>query len=101
MRKPDQRARANSSPAMPNSLNSAAIVSVMLNPGFKAASRDWAPSDARLSSSLIEKDVQDARSIVDFLKLLTLGYNSMPVITSWETYSHFFRCCLHVWKQDI
>lgn len=76
MRKPDQSMRANSSPqALPNSLKSAATVSVMLNPGFKAASRDLSPSDWRLSSSLKEKDVQDVSCIVDVLKLLTLEYN--------------------------
>lgn len=86
MRKPDPSARASSPRATPSSLNSAAtvvvvVVSVWLNPGFKEASRDLFPSYASLSSSIIEKDVQDASSIVDVLKLLTLEYNSIPVIT--------------------
>lgn len=105
MRKPDPSARASSPRATPSSLNSAArvvvVVSGWLNPGFKEATRGLFPSYASLSSSIIEKDVQDASSIVDVLKLLTLEYNSIPVITSWETYSHFFRCCLYVWKQNI
>lgn len=84
MRKPDPSAGASSPRATPSSLNSAAtvvVVSVWLNPGFKEASRDLFPSYASLSSSIIEKDVQDASSIVDVLKLLTLEYNSIPVIT--------------------
>lgn len=86
MRKPDPSARASSPWATPSSLNSSAtvvvvVVSVWLNPGFKEASRDLFPYYASLSSSIIEKDVQDASSIVDVLKLLTLEYNSIPVIT--------------------
>lgn len=101
MRKPDPSARASSPQEMPNSLNSAATVSVLLNPGFKEPSRDLFPSYASLSSTIKEKDVQDASSIVDVLKLLTLEYNSIPVIASWETYTHFFRCCLYIWKENI
>lgn len=92
MRKPDPSAKASSPQATPSSLNSAAmVVSVLLNPGFKEASRDLFPSYASLSSSIIEKDVQDASSIVDFLKLLTLEYNSIPVITKLGNLQSFLQ----------
>lgn len=75
MRKPDQSVRANSPSGNAQFIKISSNVSVMLNPGFKAASRDLSPSDWRLSSSLKEKDVQDANCIVDVLKFLTLEYN--------------------------